>query len=829
MNRRPTAVESKTKVGNFVEQSLCTKSVQECLFYLRSKSKDARRRGNTKSADCSEQMLSLLEELQVRKILPLDEASDYYYAGLKDVSDIIYSERKKYRQNFKIKLLDPNGLPVIIVTASRQSFVLLLEDSSNDEGQYAKGIDMMLGKLLESRDLSEKLLSQLSPYFSNAMQLLSTNKDRSIVIFILTQIFSSTSLTNHLGISGILQRTSASQIKPFVELVDSKLSSLKEEVDLSINNQIKDLKVKIDQQQDILNKKRDRLPDDLIEDREFEISVKQQRLERLQSNTSQMKKQIVYRTFNQWKRKIKSQIGKKKGKYLINHAAEKAIYDCLAENAKAHRRRHGEEGTSYINEDSQRIQSREMRMIANKALKQLNQRLIKSKETVRSFGKPRNKQSYQAKQHRGQWLWSYTRSEKKDADPKRHINVHHNRAFAKNFTRLLFGRNSPLKDKHLSLRITFDDKAYLRCNTGEEFCRPIHKPIQLNDKNLRFELPMSDYPEKCGYVTPGVILMVNDQEEVEFRGRDKFVPKDVTVSVTAKPKMVYPSNPTNWENDRYTIRLEFRKEHEVPYIISDPPSDELLIPLIFMRDSLLQFELMNIPEDFLRINEKGDHLLRERLRISTLSTRVSHVCRKLEDLKAENEKLVNIFKELMTLETKLANCHQIIVSDISLGNTFITSLYQDLEDESKMIRLMLEAIPLPKHRPVEIQSSDRSPGVGSNERLVQIRMAETFQIYNLDLQARVHYAPNDSPSHIAEKVMRSLNEHAGDGRTINIPKVELTELEDIGVLLNMSKTELEILKEKQQELASKRCAELVARKYQGNPQWAPQFMQERQI
>ena len=79
-----------------------------------------------------------------------------------------------------------------------------------------------------------------------------------------------------------------------------------------------------------------------------------------------MKKQIVCRKFNQWKGKIKSQIGKKKGKYLVNRAAEEAIYDCLAENAKAHRRRHGKEGTSYKNEDSQRIQSREMRMIAKK-------------------------------------------------------------------------------------------------------------------------------------------------------------------------------------------------------------------------------------------------------------------------------------------------------------------------------------------------------------------------------------------------------------------------------------------------------------------------------
>ena len=36
---------------------------------------------------------------------------------------------------------------------------------------------------------------------------------------------------------------------------------------------------------------------------------------------------------------------------------------------------------------------------------------------------------------------------------------------------------------------------------------------------------MSDYPEKCGYVTPGVILMVNDQEEVEFRGETSLFPK----------------------------------------------------------------------------------------------------------------------------------------------------------------------------------------------------------------------------------------------------------------------------------------------------------------
>ena len=108
---------------------------------------------------------------------------------------------------------------------------------------------------------------------------------------------------------------------------------------------------------------------------------------------------------------------------------------------------------------------------------------------------------------------------------------------------------------------------------------------------------MSDYPDKVGYVTPGVILMVNNQEETELRGRDKYVPSEVTVSVTVKPKMICPSNATYWENDRYTARGRFRKEHEVPH---DSINDEYFTPLIFIRDSLLQFQLM-ISEDFLRI------------------------------------------------------------------------------------------------------------------------------------------------------------------------------------------------------------------------------------
>ena len=55
---------------------------------------------------------------------------------------------------------------------------------------------------------------------------------------------------------------------------------------------------------------------------------------------------------------------------------------------KAHRRRHGEEGIGYIDEESQHLQLTEMKRIANDVLPKLNLRLIKSKETVRAFGNP---------------------------------------------------------------------------------------------------------------------------------------------------------------------------------------------------------------------------------------------------------------------------------------------------------------------------------------------------------------------------------------------------------------------------------------------------------
>ena len=84
-------------------------------------------------------------------------------------------------------------------------------------------------------------------------------------------------------------------------------------------------------------------------------------------------------------------------------------------------------------------------------------------------------------------------------------------------------------------------------------------------------------------------------KDFEHQGRDKFVPENVTVSVTVKPKKIYPSNVSNWENDRYVATLNFREEHEVSASCGSilEITDAIWKTLIFLRDSLFQFEIMN--------------------------------------------------------------------------------------------------------------------------------------------------------------------------------------------------------------------------------------------
>lgn len=133
----------------------------------------------------------------------------------------------------------------------------------------------------------------------------------------------------------------------------------------------------------------------------------------------------------------------------------------------------------------------------NRRLQQIGKKAIKSKETVRSWEKCRNKRYRQAEQHRRQNLWAHLRPQKKHN--QRHINVHYNRAHVKNYTRFAFASSSAVHGKSLVIRRAIDDKAYVRCGTSEGFSRPLHTPLQLNTgPDSHFKLPSADYSDPVG-------------------------------------------------------------------------------------------------------------------------------------------------------------------------------------------------------------------------------------------------------------------------------------------------------------------------------------------
>ena len=89
------------------------------------------------------------------------------------------------------------------------------------------------------------------------------------------------------------------------------------------------------------------------------------------------------------------------------------------------------------------------------------------------------------------------------------------------------------------------------------------------------------------------------------------------MSVACKPKIISPSDSTNWANDLYADRLKFRDEYELPRSpeLFENVSDNVIKTCIFIRDSLLRFELITIQDDYLRLQDEGDHLDRKKLRI----------------------------------------------------------------------------------------------------------------------------------------------------------------------------------------------------------------------
>ena len=62
----------------------------------------------------------------------------------------------------------------------------------------------------------------------------------------------------------------------------------------------------------------------------------------------------------------------------------------------------------------------------------------------------------------------------------------------------------------------------------------------------------------------------------------------------------------------YRDRLEFPEDHEVPNTGLETLSRKSKTKLVFLKDSLTQFTIMNIREDYVRCVDGGEFLEREK-------------------------------------------------------------------------------------------------------------------------------------------------------------------------------------------------------------------------
>lgn len=748
-------------------------------------------------------MLCLLNELMVVTEMPLDICFDDYLAKLPEEYQPKAKRHRTSRQSFRESLLqERRGLPVIIVSlnVTNPKPHVILMDHPVSNTSFIEGLNNVLS---ENED-TVHLMDELTGHFKNVMELFNSRRQRAAAICMLSLIFSTTALRNSLG----LNENYVSEIKKTVLGLTQTIAEKEEEVmQCTISNLsqlVEKLEGETEREQESINKMLSSGKE--VEYAKFKLKNKQERVSRIKKNSKKMARKAAQKEVKKWKETLLSQKGKGKGKYRIDRGAEEVVYRALCEQLAAHDKRKGNPDTSYVH---QRKHSKDLQMIANKWLKENGKALMKSASTIRSWAAPRNKRYRSAQDHRGQALWKFSRrSEKKDAD--RHINIHYNRTHMKNYTRFCFSNTRPDNFKKYVIRRAIDDKAYLRCGTSEGFSRPLHKPVTLTNPALQKHLPAYDFPTEAGYVAPGVIQIIEDMQETD----DKYSITSNVIEVVSKPKLIYSSSATNWMNDLYATRLRFPEQHEIDTgtePLAGSKERTALSNLVFLENTLVQYLMMDIPEDYMEIAKGGEYLDREALRHNVLQHRVDYVVTEIESM----QQFQHLIPRMKEFSTTIQDFLEQIPSLTTEQPEDIDATFSTVSLEVQEFLEHLRKENLPRHRPVDIQSSDAGPGVGTSEKLVRIRNAEYFMVNDLDLQCRMHYAPRDSKMHSVEKIMSTLNEAAGDGTSIEVQRPTL--YQEIGEdrLLQMSINDFKEFEIARNKSIAKDCAHQVTLKYQG--------------
>ena len=272
---------------SYVQQSLCSKSCNETEEFFSYKVSEYQRKQNRNKEMHFSQLHLILRELTPRRVITFAEIFELYCSGIKQISNLSYGEKKHLRQNFRAKLLGVEGLPVMIINLKSTHFVILTEgDTSSDE--LSSGLNEIIAECVNENS-KDGNLQLVAPYFKNLMTLLTTSRDRSLVLWHLKQLFSVTSLEQYLFLSKKVLYDVEDQLYPILEALETKMEEFRRDAEKHVEQIKHSLKVNIEKEEHLLGQKRKRLSENLIQDKEFDIYNKKQRLESLKKQTKKIK------------------------------------------------------------------------------------------------------------------------------------------------------------------------------------------------------------------------------------------------------------------------------------------------------------------------------------------------------------------------------------------------------------------------------------------------------------------------------------------------------------------------------------------------------------
>ena len=96
------------------------------------------------------------------------------------------------------------------------------------------------------------------------MTLLTTNRDRSLVLWLLKQLFSVTSLEQYLFLSKKVLYDVEDQLYPILEALETKMEEFRKDAEKHVKQIKHSLKVNIEKEEHLLGQKRKRLSENLI-------------------------------------------------------------------------------------------------------------------------------------------------------------------------------------------------------------------------------------------------------------------------------------------------------------------------------------------------------------------------------------------------------------------------------------------------------------------------------------------------------------------------------------------------------------------------------------